>query len=66
MILTLVGSLVFGLLSYAEHVRSVQPSLLLNAYLFFTLLFDIVRARTLWLMRYNRVIAIIFTASVGL
>lgn len=64
-----MGSLIFCLLSYAEHVHSVQPSLLLNGYLFVTLLFDVARARTLWLRHYNRyndVIAIVFTASVGL
>jgi ATP-binding cassette, subfamily C (CFTR/MRP), member 1 len=68
-IVSVVGSLLFCLLSYAEHVRSVKPSLLLNAYLFVTLLFDAARARTLWLRHYNHyneVIAIVFTSSVGL
>ena len=52
-----------------EHEKSVQPSFLLNGYLFATLLFDIARARTLWLRQYNHyneVIAIVFTASVAL
>jgi hypothetical protein len=68
-VVSVVGSLLFCLLSYTEHVYSVQPSLLLNAYLFVSLLFDIARARTLWLRDYNHyheVIAIVFTASVGL
>ncbi|KAL4914137.1 P-loop containing nucleoside triphosphate hydrolase protein [Aspergillus aurantiobrunneus] len=37
------------LLSYAEHNFSVPPSFLLNVYLSVTLLFDIAKARTLWL-----------------
>jgi ATP-binding cassette, subfamily C (CFTR/MRP), member 1 len=68
-IVSVVGSLLFCLLSYTEHVYSVQPSFLLNAYLFVSLLFDIARARTLWLRNYNyyhEVIAIVFTATVGL
>lgn len=57
---------VIGLLSWFEHSRSVRPSSVLGAYLFFTIVFDVVRARTLWLMSpSNRVIAICFTASVG-
>lgn len=49
-------------------MKSVKPSLLLNAYLFVTLLFDIARTRTLWLRHYNHyneVIAIVFTAAVA-
>ncbi|OCL14026.1 putative multidrug resistance protein MDR [Glonium stellatum] len=67
-VVTTVGSLVFSLLSYAEHVRSVQPSFLINIYLFVSLLFDIARTRTLWLRHYsgtNQAIAIVFTATVG-
>lgn len=66
---SVIGSLLFCLLSYTEHLHSVQPSLLLNVYLFVTLLFDIARARTLWLRQYNHyneVITIVFTATVAL
>ncbi|KAI9928790.1 hypothetical protein MW887_002008 [Aspergillus wentii] len=44
-----VGAWVLCLLSCAEHVRSVKPSVFLNVYLFPSLLFDIARVRTLWL-----------------
>ncbi|CAI4214351.1 unnamed protein product [Parascedosporium putredinis] len=37
-------------LSYAEHSRSPRPSMLLAAYVFLTLLFDIARVRTSWLV----------------
>lgn len=32
-----------------DHARSVRPSVVLSAYLFVTVLFDVVQARTLWL-----------------
>lgn len=68
-VVSLVGSLVFCLLSYAEHVYSVEPSLLLSGYLFFSILFDSARLRTLWLRHvddYNQNIAVVFTASLSL
>jgi ABC-type multidrug transport system fused ATPase/permease subunit len=36
-----------------EHSRALRPSILLNAYLFITLLFDISQVRTLWLVSSN-------------
>lgn len=53
-------------LSFTEHSKSLHPSSLLNAYLFFSVLFDIVRTRTLWMMDYQVAIPGIFTASLGL
>lgn len=64
-ILNLVAGVAFCLLSYAEHVRTVRPSYLFNIYLFFTVFFDAVRARTLWLQPYNDIIAVVFTVSVA-
>ncbi|OCL10209.1 hypothetical protein AOQ84DRAFT_3965, partial [Glonium stellatum] len=64
-VVTITGSLVLSLLSYAEHQRSVRPSFLLNVYLLFTLLFDAAQSRTLWLQRYNHTIAIVFTVTVA-
>ena len=63
------GAIVFCMLSYVEHIRSVQPSLLLNVYFLFTLLFDVARARTLWMRKTNEsgdMIALAFTATVVL
>ncbi|RPA78129.1 putative ABC multidrug transporter [Ascobolus immersus RN42] len=65
-ILSFVGSIIFVPLSYAEHVKSVQPSALFTTYLLFSLLFDIARARTLWLAEFNQTIATAFTAGVAL
>ena len=63
-VLALAAGIVLPLLSYAEHQRTLRPSSLLGVYLFSTLLFDIARARTLWLQGYNRTIAVVTTASV--
>ncbi|KAB8238859.1 putative ABC multidrug transporter [Aspergillus alliaceus] len=63
-----VGTLFLGLLSYTEHNYSVRPSLLLNIYLFITILFDVAKVRTLWLRELagiNRTIAIITSVAVG-
>ena len=64
--LTLLGSLAFCCLSYAEHVNSVQPSTILNVYLFLSLLFDIARSRTLWLQHYNNTLAALLTATIAI
>ncbi|KAL1975277.1 hypothetical protein VTN31DRAFT_3669 [Thermomyces dupontii] len=67
--LSFISTSVFCLLSYYEHSRTIHPSFLLNVYLFFSLLFDIARARTLWLREtgtVGRYIAVIFTVSVAI
>jgi hypothetical protein len=39
-----------SVLSYFEHVFRVAPSFIIELYLLLTVLFDVVRVRTLWLM----------------
>lgn len=53
------------LLSHLEHIYAIQPSLLLNFFLSLSLLFDVVRVRTLWLSDYTS-IAMIYSVSIGL
>ena len=56
-------------MSLFEHARSRRTSSLLNFYVFITLLFDIVRARTLWLSVQSQlegVFARVFTVSICL
>ena len=53
------------MLSYTEHSKSLRPSALLGVYLFFSLLFDIARVRTLWLIGYDGDIRGVFTASLA-
>jgi len=64
--LSLLNSVVFCVLSYAEHGRNLRPSAVLGTYLFFSLLFDIVRVRTLWLIGEDTPLARLFTTSVVL
>lgn len=55
-------------LSYLEHARTPRPSLLLSGYLTISLLLDIARARSFWLIAVTRAedaFAAIFTAFVG-
>jgi ATP-binding cassette subfamily C (CFTR/MRP) protein 1 len=48
-----------------EHIKTIRPSLVLNGYLFFSLLFDIARSRTLWIGQTETSIAALFTAAVA-
>jgi hypothetical protein len=56
--LSFVASISLLGLSYVEHVYSYRPSTVLNLFLLFSVLFDAVRTRTLWLQGYNRPAAI--------
>ncbi|KAM0556988.1 hypothetical protein ACHAPJ_005667 [Fusarium lateritium] len=65
--LVFVASLLAIPLSYKEHSCTRRPSTLLNVYIFLTLLFDIVQARTAWLVintDHQTIQARLFTASV--
>ncbi|KAK5658121.1 hypothetical protein OQA88_2677 [Cercophora sp. LCS_1] len=64
--LGLCALVVFLVLSTLEHSRSLRPSPILNAYLFFSLLFDAAQARTDWLSAPNSPVTKIFTASLGI
>ena len=64
-VLSLIGSLVLALLSYFEHLRSVQTSFILNVYLLFTILFDTARSRSYALEQGLNQISIVFTTRVG-
>lgn len=64
--LSTVDGVVFCLLSYTEHGLSIRPSALLNVYLFFSVVFDAVRARTLWLIDFDTTIQGLFTATLSL
>jgi ATP-binding cassette subfamily C (CFTR/MRP) protein 1 len=49
-----------------EHGRNLRPSAILGIYLFFSLLFDIVRIRTFWLIGEDSNTARLYIASVVL
>jgi ATP-binding cassette, subfamily C (CFTR/MRP), member 1 len=64
--MTLAATIAAACLSFISHSRTPGPSLLLSTYLFFSLLCDIPRARTLWVMGYPGTIAGLFYATMGL
>ncbi|POS73471.1 ABC transporter [Diaporthe helianthi] len=61
-----VASLVFCVLSYAEHARSPRPSSILNAYLLISLLMDGAILRTFWMSDLATSVRAVFTASFAL
>lgn len=60
---TLVVDLALAVLSTLEHTNSIQPSSTINAYLFFSVLFDAVIVRTLWLTPFCHKTRDVFTAT---
>ena len=64
--LSFIVSVGVCLLSYGEHVFSVRPSFILDIYLFLSIIFDVARARTLWLIGLDHSIPILFTVSIAL
>ncbi|KOS41507.1 hypothetical protein ACN38_g7613 [Penicillium nordicum] len=50
-------------LLHLEHSRAVRPSFLVSEYLFITVLLDIARVRTAWLLPYGRAYPACLTAS---
>ncbi|EED18573.1 ATP-binding cassette transporter, putative [Talaromyces stipitatus ATCC 10500] len=63
--LTFVSTLGLCVLSHLEHIRSIRPSVIMNGYLLFTLIFDIARLRTLFITYASRSIAGCFASMVA-
>jgi len=61
--ISFITSLVLGTLSYVEHRKTLRPSLILNAYLFVSLVLDAAILRTFWLAALSSSISSIFSAS---
>jgi len=65
-VLTLVDALGLCVLSHAEHLYSMRPSAIINVYLLITLIFDIARARTLWIHDAGaKSLAAVFSSTIG-
>lgn len=63
-VLSFGSSIALLTLSYMEHSRSLRPSMLLNAYLFVTVILDAATLRTLWLIpHFSYRIRAIFTVA---
>jgi ATP-binding cassette subfamily C (CFTR/MRP) protein 1 len=65
-VLTFIDALGLCLLSHAEHLYSIRPSAIINIYLLITLLFDVARARTLWLDGATGSVAAVFSSTIGI
>lgn len=65
-VLSLLDAIGLCMLSRAEHINSVRPSVIINAYLVLTLPFDAAKSRTLWLDGATKSTAAIFSSSVAL
>lgn len=61
-VVTLVAILTLYVLSNFEHSRALRPSLIIQVYFFSTVLLDLARLRTQWLLVANTPIASITTA----
>ncbi|KAF4630786.1 hypothetical protein G7Y89_g7350 [Cudoniella acicularis] len=61
--LSIIGTIVFGALSFAEHRRAIRPSSLISLYLFFSLLFDAARTRTIWLRATETPLSVLTTLA---
>ncbi len=61
--LSLVISLTLVPLSYYEHTKTLRPSTIVAAFLSFTLLFDVVTTRTLWLRGTTLPLSSVFTTG---
>lgn len=63
-VLSFGSSIALLTLSYMEHSRSLRPSMLLNAYLFATVILDAATLRTFWLIpHFSSRIRAIFTVA---
>lgn len=58
-----VSTLVLLLLSALEHGRSFRPSFLIQCFLVVTILLDLPRVRTQWLLADNTTVAALFTVT---
>lgn len=65
-VLDLLSALGVILLLDLEHVRSIRPSFLVSANLFITLLFDLARVRTAWLLPENKAYSAFLSTSLAI
>lgn len=50
-------------LSYLEHYRSFRTSILLNSYFVITMILNVIRTRTIWLVHGKQPYSILFTVA---
>jgi ATP-binding cassette subfamily C (CFTR/MRP) protein 1 len=62
-VLSFVIAIVLAPLSWLEHTKSIRPSPLICAYLFFSTLLDLAQIRTLWIGNFENSIASVFSTA---
>ncbi|KAL2851369.1 P-loop containing nucleoside triphosphate hydrolase protein [Aspergillus pseudodeflectus] len=60
-VLSLTSAIGLSIVSWLEHSRSIRPSYIINIYLFLSVLLDVARARTLWMLGPHSAIPAVFT-----
>ncbi|CZT49492.1 related to multidrug resistance-associated protein [Rhynchosporium secalis] len=65
-VLNLLAALGLSLLSHLEHTKAIRPSFAITVYLFGSLIFDVARVRTQFLLPTNESIASVLSATVAL
>ncbi|PYH48181.1 ABC transporter-like protein [Aspergillus saccharolyticus JOP 1030-1] len=63
--LAVVDALIIMILSVFEYQRSFRPSTILSVYLLFSMMFDAVQLRTIWLLKSHSALSAIATASLA-
>jgi hypothetical protein len=61
--LNLIGALILGPITYAEHRKTTRPSFLINGYFLVAILLDGTQVRSLWLANVKGSIVGVFTAT---
>lgn len=64
--LVVIASIAACLLQWLEHERSLRPSFVLSTYFFLSILLDLPRARTLWMLGSYRLIPILYICSLAM
>lgn len=66
LVLNLIDAIGLCILSHAEHLHSIRPSAIINVYLLATLIFDVARCRTLWMLGSTNSIAAAFSSTIAI
>lgn len=63
--LGLIDAVALCVLSYTEHVKSIQPSSIISLFVLFTVIFDAVQCRTLWLLPGSKALAVLISLGIA-
>lgn len=64
-VMSFLAACLTTLLVHAEHVKTIRPSFLLSCYLFLTVIFDMARVRTEWMLQDQTSYATLLSESIA-